>query len=297
MIILICQMISSFTLDSSFFRNSIIGFSCSMGAKIMERTEGRNKPMNGNRFIYFQLTLSILILLTVLPGFVLADVFIKQEIRTEPVYHHGNVEAGSTSVIEFWIGEGKLAYKEGTTGLIVDQAAGKAFFLNHGTKTFAETVLPFQLENIADAEFAQRLKMFRMQGAIKPLDKEKKIKDLICKMMEISTWYNYEGVRYYETISEACLATALPFDYKSARGLLKEIQSLNNFDEGINKEMLALEGFLIESTSTRYMEGTPFPSKLETVEMAVKEPPQGTYAIPEGFTKKEKLSRDEVMGR
>ncbi len=239
----------------------------------------------------------ILIVLIALTGFVRADVFVKQEEQTEAVYHHGNVEPATQNTSEVWIGKKKLAYREGNLGFLVDLDKGKAFVINHSTKTFAESSLPFRLGNVADEEFAPRLEMFRTQGEIKHLNKEKKIGDRACTMTEITTWVIYEGVRYNETIREICLATDLPFDLKAAKPLLKETQGLNNYDEEFYAKIDALEGFPIASTSTQYMEGISIPSSMETLEMTVKEAPAGTYAIPDDYTKKDKLTRAEILGQ
>lgn len=239
----------------------------------------------------------ILIILIGLAGFVRADVFVKQEERTEAVYHHGNVEPATENTSEVWIGEKKLAYREGNLGFLVDLDKGKAFVISHSTKTFAESSLPFRLGNVADEEFAPRLEMFRTQGEIKQMNEEKKIGERTCMMAEITTWVIYEGVRYNETVRETCLATELPFDLKAAKPLLKETQGLNNYDEEFYAKIAALEGFPIASTSTRYMEGISIPSSMKTLEMSIKEAPAGTYIIPDDYTKKDKLTRAEILGQ
>lgn len=253
--------------------------------------------MHKNEISIFRTISSVLVVLMVLMSYVGAEVFIKQEETKEAVYHHGNVDPESTTAIELWIGKEKLAYKRGNIELQIDKTKGKAFVLNHSTKTFAETSLPFQIENVADEEFAPRLKMFRTHGEIKALNKQKKIGDRACSLMEITTWIIYEENRFYETDTEVCLATDLPFDFKTAHDVLKEIQGLRNFDEGIYKEMVALEGFPIETSSTQYMEGIRIPSRMQTLEMTIKEAEPGTYTIPDGFTKKEKLTRAELTSQ
>ncbi len=253
--------------------------------------------MHKSEISIFRTISSVLVILIALVGYVRAGVFIRQEEKKEAVYHHGNVEPESTTAIELWIGKENLAHKRGNIELLIDKTKGKAFVLNHGTKTFAETSLPFQIENVADEEFAPRLKMFRTQGEIRALNKERKIGDRVCSLMEITTWIIFEENRFYETDTEACLATDLPFDLKTAHDLLKEIQGLRNFDEGIYKEMVTLEGFPIETSSTQYMEGIAIPSRMQTLEMTIKEAPPGTYTIPDGFTKKEKLTRAELTSQ
>lgn len=253
--------------------------------------------MHKNEITIFKAISGFLIILAALIGYAQADVFIKQQEQKEAVYHHGNVDPATMTTFEIWIGDGKLSYKRKNIELLVDQEKGKACLVNHDTKTYAETSLPVHLDNIADEEYAPRLEMFRTQGELKTLDKKKKIGDRTCKLVEVTTWILYEENRFNETVTEACLTTDLPFDLKKAQKMLKEIQGLNNFDEGFYKEVVALEGFLIEAVSTQYMEGTHIPSKLETLEMSIKEAPQGTYTIPENFTKKERLTRAEILGR
>jgi hypothetical protein len=253
--------------------------------------------MNNKKISLLKVVPCFLILLLVLTGLSWADVYIKQERQTEDVYHHGNVEPGETVSIELWIGEGKLAFKEGKTGLMVDQANGKAFVLSHGTKTFAETALPVNLDNVADEKFVPMLQMYRRHGEIEPMNEEKKIGERNCKLTEITTWISFEGNRYYETVSEVWLTTDLPFDLKKAESLLKELEGMNNLNEELYKEMVALEGFPIEINSTRYIEGVSVPSTMKILEMVEKEAPPGTYTVPKDYTKKEKLTREELLGR
>lgn len=253
--------------------------------------------MNNKQISLLKVLPCVLILSMTLSGLFWADIFVKRERQTDDVYHHGNVEPGETVSIELWIGEDKMAFREGKTGLLVDQANNKAFVLSHGTKTFVETTLPVNLDNVADEKFVPMLQMYRRHGEIEPMNKEKKIGERNCKLTEITTWISFEGNRYYETVSEVWLTKDLPFDLKKAGVLLKELEGMNNLNEELYKEMVALEGFPIEINSTRYIEGVSVPSRVKILEMVEKKAPPGTYTVPEDYTKKDKLTREELLGR
>jgi len=58
--------------------------------------------------------------------------------------------------------------------------------------------------------------------------------------------------------------------------------------------MQGIEGFQIANEETTYAEGMAITTTNKVVEMTEKEPPPDVFAIPEGCTKKETLSLQDL---
>ncbi len=90
----------------------------------------------------------------------------------------------------------------------------------------------------------------------------------------------------------------VPFDWKELMNTYLEMSkvALRLNDQSI-KEMAKIDGYQIKSETTMNMMGSDVNSYQEVVEISQKAAPAGTYTVPEGFAKQDKLSSADLMKR
>jgi len=93
--------------------------------------------------------------------------------------------------------------------------------------------------------------------------------------------------------------TDVPFDYNQFNAKIwgNVLKSQMMFDENSAKEMMKIKGFQIASEMSGEMMGMKISSNTEVLEISKKTPPANIYAPPAGYTKKDKLSMDDLQRR
>lgn len=240
----------------------------------------------------------LFMLAAILPAAAAAgDVVIRQEERSDPYYSHGIVQPAEVLVGEYWISAKAMSLRLGRIQLLADLEKGSAVLLNLEAKTFVTTVLPLNLEAIADEATVPLLKRYKRRATVQPLGRTSKAGERPCVLVALNTWIPVETSRYWDTLTEACYAAELPFDRKAVAPLLEALLVLGNLDAEAVKALGTIEGFQVAAVSTRYTEGTEVKSTLRTLELAVRDAPPGTYAVPDGFTPKEKATMQDLQER
>jgi hypothetical protein len=86
----------------------------------------------------------------------------------------------------------------------------------------------------------------------------------------------------------------VPFDWKAfSEKMFPQVMKLSGsmgLDENAIKEFKKLEGFQVASEMTMNMMGQDIKTNSQVLEISKKSAPAGTYSLPQGYTKQEKLT-------
>lgn len=222
------------------------------------------------------------------------DVLMEQSYHRDEYYHHGGMDPAVDREIRQWIGADQMAYIVEDVRVILDLEKKTGILVNHETKSFVEFPLPVDLEKIAGESLVPRLKMFKLLGEVEAGGKKKKIGEWKCRGYTMHTWIVWEGDRYYETETTSWVTKNVPFSVKRYRKFMEHIFVLSNMDPALIEQMLAIRGVQVSSDSVFYTEGHPVRSYTKVGVIREKEPPPGVYGVPEGYKKKEKLTREDL---
>ena len=91
----------------------------------------------------------------------------------------------------------------------------------------------------------------------------------------------------------------VPFDWKTFmnQGYMEMSKVTMRLNEQSTQELLKIDGFWIKSETTMDIMGTQAGSTQEVVEITEKAAPAGTFVVPEGYTKQDKFSREDMIKR
>jgi hypothetical protein len=223
-----------------------------------------------------------------------ADLYMKHESHTDSYYYGGVVRPVQDNVVELWFGEGKMCVIAPNRKFVVDLDGNVMVFVNHDDSTYAETPLPLDWAQVADEGTAERLNRYPTKGVVAATKETKRIGSRDCACYEISSWIDVPDGRYRETDSKVWVTSDLPLDWDVFARLNRQYQKLQNNTDEFAGEMVAIRGFPIESEVDVYIKGFSVKSTEKVVEIEEKTPPAGTYDVPAGFTKKDKISMQDL---
>jgi hypothetical protein len=229
------------------------------------------------------------------PG-VFADTYVKQQTHTDEFYYGGVVTPEENATAEMWIGEDKMTFMDPNHLIIVDLDANLLIFANRTDSTYAETTLPLEWPNLLDEQAAARVMMFPRSGTITETDEAKTLNGKTCKCYEFTSWIPYQGAKYDEREGKIWFTTDAPFDASAYDRIREHLFKLQNYNEEFLAEAMKVKGFPLFQESEVYMKGFSVNSYEKVVEITEKEPPADVYSVPPGFSKKDRLSLDDIRG-
>ncbi len=235
------------------------------------------------------------VILSVVASVVSADVYLKHESHTEEYYYGGRVRPAEDDVFEVWIGDKRMSYISEHRKIIIDVGKNLLTFVNRDDSTYAETPLPLDWTNVMPEETVAWLARYERHGTVKKTDEVKQIDGKDCRCYEVNSWINVEDSRYSERDEKIWVTTDLPIDWEVFGDIGADFQRVRNNAAAFVTELSSIEGYPIAVESERYIKGFGVKSIDEVTEIADKTPPAGVYSVPDGFEKKEKLSRGDLM--
>jgi len=228
----------------------------------------------------------IAVLVVSLAAFLVADVYVKQQTKT-PAFM-GQPE--KLVIQEQWLGKNKIATVSADTTMILDLNTKKVFMIQHQAKTYLEMPLPLDITKVMPDQMATMMKgmMDSMTVTVKANGKTKKVLNWNTTGYDVSM--NMMGM----DIKMVFWATNNPgFDWKSYSTLFTEVYKAQmRVGEKFVAEFKKIDGYPVEM-ETQVMGISILSSVIEI--NANKTPGAGVYSVPAGYTKKEKLSAEDLQ--
>jgi len=218
------------------------------------------------------------------------DIYVKQKTHTE-----GMMGQPATDVVQDqWISENAYASVSAEQSMIMDMKKNMMYWVFHKSKTYVESTLPMDLTKLLPAEFAAMAGMMMMTATVSPTTETKKVGQWNCTGYDVSI-----TVMSMPMKMRVWATTDVPFDYNQFNAKIwgNVLKSQMMFDENSAKEMMKIKGFQIASEMSGEMMGMKISSNTEVLEISKKTPPANIYAPPAGYTKKDKLSMDDLQRR
>jgi hypothetical protein len=225
-----------------------------------------------------------------------ADTYVLRESHTDSFYSGGRVTPAADATTETWIGEKRLAYISPSTKVIVDLENNTAAVVNLRDRTWVETALPLDLAGLLSEEEYARIQPYARQGTVADAEVTKTFDGRKCRAWNVEDWIVYEGSRYDEREMRTWTTADVPFDLTAFRKMFVQLAKLQNLGDEYLGLLLEIDGFQVASEETRYDEGQAVRTETRVKEITVKDPPVDAYAVPEGFTKKDKLTLQDLRG-
>jgi hypothetical protein len=225
-----------------------------------------------------------------------ADVYIKIKTHADSYYDSGVKMPAEDSIEEIWIGDGKIVFISENQNKIYDLENNLVSIIFLKKKIYAQFPFPLDRSKLLTDQYYSHVQMFKIKGIVRETDETKKDGKWKCKKYELETWIMYEGNRAVEKDISLWMTTEVPFDldmYGKAAANERKLRD-PRYDDDLLSEWNKIKGCQIALEMTSYYRGVARRYYEEVVEISEKNPPKSIYSVPPGYTKKERLSGQDL---
>lgn len=205
-------------------------------------------------------------------------------------YHHGSMQPAEDSENKIWFGENIIAIHQEDRRFIIDPGSQKLTVVEMKDSVYIETPLPLELSALVPEEQVMRLAKFPTVGEVEKLDETREIRGKNCDGYLVRTWVMYQGNRYNERESRVWVTTDIPVKGELLDLLSRTTVSLRNMSDELEADFAGISGINFLTETVEFSEGFEINSSTRVVKYGEMEPAADVYAIPDGFSKQEKLS-------
>lgn len=221
--------------------------------------------------------------------FLAADVYVKQVNHTDAMNIMGQQQPAKDEIMHLWFGKNKMAMHGEVQSFVYDLDVKKAYMIFHDQKVYVEIDLPMDIAKYIPEEAAPMLKMMGdISVTVNPTGEKQKVKEWDC------TGYDVEMKMMMMSFKMKIWASKdVPIDWMQyADKMMQMSNPTMPFGEDAIAEFKKIEGFWVRSEMTMNMMGSDIKSYQEVLEITKKSAPAGTYSLPEGYTKQDKIGMD-----
>ena len=238
-------------------------------------------------FVFFSLVL-------MLAAFASADIYIKSKTHTDAFAVMGQNQPAKDGTAEQWMGDDKFATITPELSIVVDTKKNILYWINHGNKTYIESPLPFNFTNIVDPQMAQMMaQMMKMTVTVTPNGQTKTIGQWKCSGYEVAI-----NMMMMPMKMSVWATTDVPFDVEKFMKLYTNvIKASLRLDDAAVQEMLKVKGYWIATETNAEIMGAKMHNTTEVIEISKKSADASVYSVPAGYTKKDKLSMQDMQNR
>ncbi len=222
-----------------------------------------------------------------------ADIYVKSKSHTDAMSVMGQNTPAKDDVSEQWISENALAQIGKDQGFVIDLKKNVMYFINFGNKSYVETTLPLDYAKLLPPQMAAMAGMMTMTATVTPGSETKKIGNWNCSLYNMNL-----SVMGMAMPMKVWASKDVPFDTAKYASLFANLmKGQMRLDDASVKEFQKIKGFQIATEMNADIMGAKMHTSSEVMEIAVKAAPAGVYEAPKDFTKKDKLSMDEIQKR
>lgn len=236
--------------------------------------------------VFFTVIL-VLVIALMLP----ADVYIKTNVHTDAFAMMGQNQPAKDEVMEQWVGNNQLVNKTGDKIMIMDMDKKMMFIVNPKDKTYVETALPLDMSKLVPKEAASMVSMMKATVKVTANGQSKKINKWNCIGYDVEM-----SMMMIQMKMKVWATTDVPFDWKMFAKMYANVSKMSFMDDAAIGELMKVNGYQVASEMTMDMMGSKFNVTSQVVEITQKPAPAGIYAVPAGYTKKDKLSMEDMRG-
>jgi hypothetical protein len=219
-----------------------------------------------------------------------------KEVEHRDAYTMGgaNIPA-SDNENEYWIKDKKIVFKsDRNKTYLFDLTEKKFLFINDKENTYVEISTPPELSRVLSDQLAAKYDMYKETGTVTKTDRTQKLQDKTCTGYEVKTWKDSGGIRFSERSAIVWATADVSFDLNVYYGMLRCIRTLYNRDEILLKNLDQIKGCQMGMDMIMVRQDTEIKITHKIVEMTQKKAPEDMFSVPKDYTKKEKLSFNDL---
>lgn len=220
-----------------------------------------------------------------------ADVYIKTNVHTDAFAMMGQNQPAKDEVMEQWVGNNQLVNKTGDKVMIMDMNKKMMFIVNSKDKTYVETALPLDMSKLVPKEAASMISMMKVTVKVTANGQTKKVNKWSCSGYDVEM-----SMMMMQMKMKVWATTDVPFDWKLFSKMYANVSKMQFMDDAAIAELMKINGYQVASEMTMDTMGSKLNVTSQVVEITQKPAPAGIYTVPAGYSKKDKLSMEDMRG-
>ena len=232
-------------------------------------------------------------LVLVLAAFAGADIYIKAKTHTDAFAMMGQNQPAKDETTEQWLGDDKFALITPELSIVADMKKNILYWINHGNKSYIESPLPFDFAKIVDPQMAQMMSQMKMTVTVTPNGQTKTVGQWNCAGYDVAM-----NMMMMPMKMSVWASTDVPFDVDKFMKLYTNVMKAQlRLDDAAVQEMMKVKGYWIATEMNTEIMGAKMHNTTEVIEISKKSPDASVYSVPAGYTKKDKLSMQDMQNR
>ena len=237
-----------------------------------------------------------MVVLLCITGYGYAAVYVKGNHHFDSYYSNGVLHPESDQVNEWWCDKDKVSFVTPDWRLTLDKQKKRIIAVNRREKTYTEIPLPLEISSHLDQSLIEILKDYQMEGTIKTTGKKETVDQKVCDIYEVSEGIIYQKNRFYDRDRTIKITDDVSLDWRLLEELHQWIRSYFNPQKSYLSDLEKLHGFVLASRDVQINQGIKVIWDFNVMEISRKQAPPDTFTIPGDFKKKDKLSREDLIG-
>lgn len=228
--------------------------------------------------------------------FVHADVYIKQKTHTDAFEVMGQSQPAKDVINHMWLTDNKMASLSEDQSFIIDLDKNVVFWINSKEKTYIEMELPLDISKYLPDQAADMMANMNISVTVQPTGTTETIAGKTCEKYDVTM--TIMMMMTMEMKMKVWATEDVPFDWKKFQDKMIQMFSptMPLGEEALNA-FKQIKGWQMRSEMTMNMMGTDMKTVQEVMEITEKDAPAGTYTVPEGYTKRDKFSLEDMQRR
>jgi len=235
--------------------------------------------------ILYSLACLFLFSLVLLPTQAKGDYLIKKKRHTDAVKIMGQSQPAKDEEGATWMGKDKMREDEGQTkSTVVRFDLKKIYIIEHDKKQYAEIDLPVDFDKVLPPQAKQMMQMMKATAKVTQTQETQTINEWNCIKYLVEIGISMMGMEMPMKM-EMWVTKDLGIDLDQYAQFYSEMISIQPMFKDFGEEFQKIDGYPVKTEMTMSMMGTETRSLEEVISADEMDVPEGTYDIPEGYTK------------
>ncbi|MGA2534039.1 MAG: hypothetical protein ABSG19_13505 [Candidatus Aminicenantales bacterium] len=239
----------------------------------------------------FIVVIAVLLLAAAASG----DMRVIGTLRFEPNPQWGRMATDLTLTREWWFGLNVMALVTEEWRYVFDKSRARVLVINVKDKYVVAAPMTAGARDLVEPGSLDALGRTQVNGTLTKSPKKRTILGKECPGTVVSEWIATDNRHVFDRDRTIYASPDVPFDWRMNRDLTMWMVSFFNPQMAYFGELRSVEGFPLVETDVFTRNNQRMIYSTEVTEMRDATPAPDLYEIPEGFTRKEKLSQRDIL--
>jgi len=224
-----------------------------------------------------------------------ADIRVAATLRVEPAAEWGGRAADILISREWWFSQNQMAFITEDWRYVFDRSHGLILVINTRDQYFVEAAMTAAPRDLVEPAYLEALGRIRANGATSKSPFKKTVLGRECPGTVISEWLADDNLHFFDRDRTVYATADVPFDWRLNRDLTVWMVSFFNPEMSYFGGLRSIEGFPLAETDIYIRKGQRINYGSEVKNIREAAPPKGLYEVPAGFSRREKLSKADLL--